>query len=64
MTITEGEQGVVGYEQRSSVLLCIRLFVLLSYTNQCPWERVFYCKGNLTHLRRELHSSLAKGNPK
>jgi hypothetical protein len=22
------------------------------------------CKGNLTNLRRELHSSLAKGNPK
>jgi hypothetical protein len=22
------------------------------------------CKGNLTDLRRELHSSLAKGNPK
>jgi hypothetical protein len=22
------------------------------------------CKGNLTHLRRKLHSSLAKGNPK
>jgi hypothetical protein len=23
-----------------------------------------YCKGNLTNLRRELHLSLAKGNPK
>jgi hypothetical protein len=22
------------------------------------------CKGNLTNLRRELHLSLAKGNPK
>jgi hypothetical protein len=22
------------------------------------------CKGNLTNLRRELHSSLAQGNPK
>jgi hypothetical protein len=22
------------------------------------------CKGNLTDLRRQLHSSLAKGNPK
>jgi hypothetical protein len=23
-----------------------------------------WCKGNLTNLRRELHLSLAKGNPK
>jgi hypothetical protein len=23
-----------------------------------------FCKGNLTNLRRELHLSLAKGNPK
>jgi hypothetical protein len=23
-----------------------------------------FCKGNLTDLRRELHLSLAKGNPK
>jgi hypothetical protein len=23
-----------------------------------------HCKGNLTDLRRELHLSLAKGNPK
>jgi hypothetical protein len=38
-------------------------FLLLSYTNQCP-RRVFYCKGNLTDLRRILHLSLAKGNPK
>jgi hypothetical protein len=27
-----------------------------------PFTRV--CKGNLTNLRRELHLSLAKGNPK
>jgi hypothetical protein len=31
-----GEQGVVGSIQRSFALLCVRLFVLLSYTNQCP----------------------------
>jgi hypothetical protein len=27
-----------------------------------PWG--WYCKGNLTDLRRKLHLSLAKGNPK
>jgi hypothetical protein len=31
-----GGQGVVGSKQRSFALLCIRLFVLLPYTNQCP----------------------------
>jgi hypothetical protein len=31
-----GGQGVVGCNQRSFALLCIGLFVLLSYTNQCP----------------------------
>jgi hypothetical protein len=36
MTVTEGEQGVVGYNQRFFALLCVRSFVLLSYTNQCP----------------------------
>jgi hypothetical protein len=60
----EVEQGVVGYNQISFALLCVGSFVLLSYTNQCPYERVFYCKGTLTNLRRELHLSLAKGNPK
>jgi hypothetical protein len=35
-TVTEGEQGVVGSKQRSFALLCIRSFVSLSYTNQCP----------------------------
>jgi hypothetical protein len=59
-----GEQGIVGYKQRSFTFLCIGSFGLLSYTNQCPEGRVFYCKGNLTDLRRELHLSLAKGNPK
>jgi hypothetical protein len=63
MTVMEGEWGVVGYKQRSFTLLCVRSFVLLSYTNQCPLKRVFYFKGNLTDLRRELHLSLAKGNP-
>jgi hypothetical protein len=29
----------------------------------CP-ENEATCKGNLTNLRRELHLSLAKGNPK
>jgi hypothetical protein len=28
------------------------------------WMQRFACKGNLTNLRRELHLSLAKGNPK
>jgi hypothetical protein len=28
------------------------------------WLAVAHCKGNLTNLRRELHLSLAKGNPK
>jgi hypothetical protein len=64
MTVTEGEQGVLGYNQRSFTLLYVGSFVLLSYTNQCPYERVFYCKGNLTILRRILHLDLAKGNPK
>jgi hypothetical protein len=36
MTVMEVEQGVVGCNQRSFILLCIRSFVLLSYTNQCP----------------------------
>jgi hypothetical protein len=31
-----GEQGVVGSKQRSFTLLCVGMFVLLSYTNQCP----------------------------
>jgi hypothetical protein len=35
-TVTEVEQGVVGYNQGSFALLCVRSFVLLSYTNQCP----------------------------
>jgi hypothetical protein len=33
----------------------------------CPLTvllRVFYCKGNLTGLRRILYLDLAKGNPK
>jgi hypothetical protein len=59
-----GGQGVVGCNQGSFAFLCVESFVLLSYTSQCPQERVFYCKGNLTNLRRELHLSLAKGNPK
>jgi hypothetical protein len=28
------------------------------------WKGYNNCKGNLTDLRRELHLSLAKGNPK
>jgi hypothetical protein len=28
------------------------------------WLGTGRCKGNLTDLRRELHLSLAKGNPK
>jgi hypothetical protein len=63
-TVTEGGQGIVGYKQGSFTLLCVGSFGLLSYTNQCPIEREFYCKGNLTDLRRILHLSLAKGNPK
>jgi hypothetical protein len=35
-TFMEGEQGVVGCNQRSFALLYIGSFVLLSYTNQCP----------------------------
>jgi hypothetical protein len=35
-TVMEGEQGVVGSKQRFFALLCVRLFVSLSYTNQCP----------------------------
>jgi hypothetical protein len=31
-----GEQGIVGYKQRSFTLLCVGSFGLLSYTNQCP----------------------------
>jgi hypothetical protein len=31
----KGEQGVVGYKRRSFALLCVGLFVLFSYTNQC-----------------------------
>jgi hypothetical protein len=58
------EQGVVGGTRGSFALLYVGLSVLLSYTNQCPWERVFYCKGNLTVLRRIFHLDLAKGNPK
>jgi hypothetical protein len=60
----EVEQGIVGCNQGFFALLYVKSFVLISYTNQCPLERVFYCKGNLTDLRRELHLSLAKGNPK
>jgi hypothetical protein len=33
-----------------------------SSTSTGWWSPV--CKGNLTNLRRELHLSLAKGNPK
>jgi hypothetical protein len=29
-----------------------------------PIDNTLDCKGNLTNLRRELHLSLAKGNPK
>jgi hypothetical protein len=61
-TVTEVEQGVVGGNQGSFTLLCVGSSVLLSYTNQYPYERVFYCKGNLTILRRILHLDLAKGN--
>jgi hypothetical protein len=60
----EGEQGVVGGNQGSFALLCVGSSVLLSYINQCSEERVFYCKGNLTILRRILHLDQAKGNPK
>jgi hypothetical protein len=63
-TVTEGEQGVVGGNQGSFALLGVGSFALLSYTNQCPSERPFYCKGNLTVLRRVLYLDLAKGNPK
>jgi hypothetical protein len=35
-TVMEGEQGVVGYNQRSFALLYIKPSVLLSYANQCP----------------------------
>jgi hypothetical protein len=35
-TVSEGEQGIVGGNQRSFALLCVGSFVLLSYTNQCP----------------------------
>jgi hypothetical protein len=28
------------------------------------WFETAFCKGNLTNLRRILHLSLAKGNPK
>jgi hypothetical protein len=35
--------------------------MLLRYEWKKEWE---VCKGNLTDLRRILHSSLAKGNPK
>jgi hypothetical protein len=34
------------------------------YNNQKIVSFVAPCKGNLTNLRRELHLSLAKGNPK
>jgi hypothetical protein len=53
------EQVVVRVNQMYFTAKCVRLFVLPLYTNQCPL--VFYCKGNLTNLRR---LSLAKGNPK
>jgi hypothetical protein len=36
-------------------------------TTECAAQQIqcsCYCKGNLTDLRRELHLSLAKGNPK
>jgi hypothetical protein len=45
-------QGVVGGNQSPFALQCVGAFILLSYTNQCPLERAFYCKGNLTDLRR------------
>jgi hypothetical protein len=35
-TVTEGEQGIVGYKEKSFALLCVGSFGLLSYTNQCP----------------------------
>jgi hypothetical protein len=57
-------QGVTGGNQSPFALRCMGAFVLPSYTNQCLLERVFYCKGNLTDLRRKLHLSLAKGNSK
>jgi hypothetical protein len=61
----EGEQGVVGGNQGFFTFLGVRSFVLLSCTNQCPSERVFYCKGNPNSLDEQLFSqNLARGNPK
>jgi hypothetical protein len=46
----EEEQRVVGGNQGSFAFLYVRLFVLLSCTNQCPFERVFYCNSNPNSL--------------
>jgi hypothetical protein len=60
-----GGQGVVDGNQGFFTFLGIRSFVLLSCTDQCPAERVFYCKGNSNSLDEQLFSQdLARGNPK
>jgi hypothetical protein len=38
--------------------------ILLNLLLLIPLGTFTHCKGNLTDLRRELHLSLAKGNPK
>jgi hypothetical protein len=46
----EGEQGVVGGNQGFFALLCVRSFVLLSYTNQCPLREHSTVRATLTVL--------------
>jgi hypothetical protein len=61
----EREQRVVCGNQGSFTSLGIGSSVLLSYTNQCPQERVFYYKGNPNSLDEQLFSQdLVRGNPK
>jgi hypothetical protein len=43
------------------VALTLPLVVVVDISDE---SRGLECKGNLTNLRRELHLSLAKGNPK
>jgi hypothetical protein len=64
-TVKGGEQGVVGGNQGSFAFLGVGLFVLLSCTNQCLSESVFYCKGKPNSLDKQiLTQDLARGNPK
>jgi hypothetical protein len=60
----EGEQGVLGGNQGSFALLCVRSFVLLSYTNQFPSERAFYCKGNLYSAKENTPLRSSQGKSK